>query len=63
LQNPEYLPALKALAQLYETLRDFQQAIAAWEAIQKLRPNDAEAFHKVKNLSAHFAMSRGNFGK
>jgi serine/threonine protein kinase len=63
LQDREYLPALRALARLYESLRDFHQAIAAWEAIKKLLPNDAEAFHKSQDLSAHFTMSRGRFGK
>jgi serine/threonine protein kinase len=61
LYDPEYLPALRALARLYEKQRDLKQAIAAWEAIRKIYPNDAEAYHKVQNLSAHFTMSRGRF--
>jgi hypothetical protein len=63
LEDPEYLPALRALARLYEKQRDFKLAIASWEAIRKLYPNDSEAYHKVQNLSAHFTMSRGRFGK
>jgi serine/threonine protein kinase len=61
LEDPEYLPALRALARLYEKSRDLKQAIAAWEAIRKVNPSDSEAYHKVQNLSAHFTMSRGRF--
>jgi serine/threonine protein kinase len=61
LQDPEYVPALRTLAQLYERLKDFHQAIAAWEALKKLRPHDAEAARKVKHLSANYAMSRARF--
>jgi serine/threonine protein kinase len=60
-QDPEYVPALRALALLYERLKDFHQAIAAWEALKKLRPHDGEAARKVQHLSANYAMSRGRF--
>jgi serine/threonine protein kinase len=60
-QDPEYAPALRALALLYERLKDFHQAIAAWEALRKLQPHDGEAARKVQHLSASYTMSRGRF--
>jgi serine/threonine protein kinase len=63
LQDAQNLPAVRALATLYEKLKDYQQAIGAWEALRRLKPNDAEAFHKINDLSAHFTLSRGRFGK
>jgi serine/threonine protein kinase len=60
-QDPEYAPALRALALLYERLKDFHQAIAAWEALKKLQPHDGEAARKVQHLSANYTMSRGRF--
>ena len=51
----------RALARLYEKRGNFTQAIALWELIRKVKPGDAEAQQKVKNLAADDTIARGQY--
>jgi len=55
-------PALsRSLAQVYETLGNFTEAIAQWENVRKVDPSDGEAFRKVRDLAARDTIARGNY--
>jgi serine/threonine-protein kinase len=58
ISDPENLDVLRTLARHYEKLKDFRQAIDTWEKVKQGDPRDAEAFRKVHDLSAHYAISR-----
>ncbi|MHB1423166.1 MAG: tetratricopeptide repeat protein [Gemmataceae bacterium] len=51
----------RALARLYEDRGNFTQAIALWELIHKVKPNDVEAKHKIKDLAADDTIVRGQY--
>lgn len=51
----------RELAQLYEKRRDFKEAIALWESIQKADPSDTEAHQKTKDLAASETIARGGY--
>jgi tetratricopeptide (TPR) repeat protein len=51
----------RALARVYEKRGNFTQAIALWEIVRKVKPGDAEATHKVKDLAADDTIARGQY--
>ncbi len=51
----------RALAQLYEKRGNFNQAIALWNLVRKVRPSDKEADRKLKDLAVHETIARGNY--
>src|SRR5260370_1298309 len=51
----------RALARLYEKRGNFARAITLWEMIRKVVPQDVEARHKGKDLSARETISRGRY--
>jgi hypothetical protein len=59
--NSSAVNILRALAGLYERQKRFPQAIAAWEKVRVLAPDDTEAPGKIKDLSASDTIARGNF--
>jgi serine/threonine protein kinase len=60
---PQYLPAHRALARLYERQRQFTDAIAIWELVRKAAPYDGEAARKIQDLAASDTIARGNYGR
>jgi tetratricopeptide (TPR) repeat protein len=51
----------RALARLYEKRGNFTQAMALWGLIRKVKPEDAEAANKIKNLAADDTIARGQY--
>jgi tetratricopeptide (TPR) repeat protein len=51
----------RALARLYERRGDFTQAMVLWQVVNKLRPDDHEATHKLKDLAVADTLTRGNY--
>jgi tetratricopeptide (TPR) repeat protein len=51
----------RALARLYEKRGNFTQAIALWGVIRKVKPTDAEAQQKMKDLAADDTIARGQY--
>jgi tetratricopeptide (TPR) repeat protein len=51
----------RALAQLYEKVGKFAQAMRLWEQVHKARPTDAEAANKAKDLAASDTIARGKY--
>ncbi len=60
-QNPNYLPAHRALATIYEKQRQYSDAIAVWELVRKVAPHDGEAARKINDLAASDTIARGNY--
>ncbi|MGH7171793.1 MAG: protein kinase domain-containing protein [Gemmataceae bacterium] len=60
-QDPRHLPAHRFLASIYERQRQYGDAIAAWDELRKVAPDDAEAAKKVKDLAASETIARGNY--
>jgi tetratricopeptide (TPR) repeat protein len=58
---PGDVPALRALAALYERQNRLRNAIVVWEQIRKAAPSDPEAGQKIMDLSASDTIARGNF--
>jgi serine/threonine-protein kinase len=54
---------IRALANLYEKLRRYRQAIALWEKVREAHPTDSEAGAKIKELSVNDTIARGNYGR
>jgi tetratricopeptide (TPR) repeat protein len=62
-QKQALYPALnRTLARLYEKRGHFTQAVALWELVRKAAPGDPEAAQKIKDLSAHETILRGQYG-
>jgi serine/threonine protein kinase len=59
--HPHHLPAYRALASIYERQRQFSAAIAVWEELRKLTPEDPEASRKINDLAASDTIMRGNY--
>jgi serine/threonine protein kinase len=59
--HPQHLPAYRALATLYEKQRQYSEAIAVWEELRKLTPEDREAARKINDLAAADTIVRGNY--
>ncbi len=53
----------RALARLLEKRGNFTEAIALWEMVRKVEPNDIEAQHKAKDLAANATIARGQYEK
>jgi tetratricopeptide (TPR) repeat protein len=51
----------RTLARLYEKRGNFTQAIALWELVHRVRPQDVEAQQKIKNLAADDTIARGQY--
>ena len=45
----------------YESQGSYPEAIAEWELVRKLDPNDGDAFRKVRDLAARDTIVRGNY--
>jgi serine/threonine protein kinase len=56
-----HLPAYRALASLYERQRQYSDAIAVYEELRKLNPNDVEVARKINDLAASDTIERGNY--
>jgi tetratricopeptide (TPR) repeat protein len=62
-QDPNYLPAHRALANLYEKQKQYSDAIAVWELVRKVAPHDGEAARKIQDLAASDTIARGGYGR
>jgi tetratricopeptide (TPR) repeat protein len=51
----------RALALLYEKVGKFAQAALLWEKVRQVRPTDAEAANKAKDLAASDTIARGQY--
>jgi tetratricopeptide (TPR) repeat protein len=49
---------LRHLGQIYELNQDYDRAIACWEKVKQLVPNDQDALRKMKGLAADATISR-----
>lgn len=59
--HPQHLPVYRALATIYEKQRQYSDAIAVWEELRKLTPEDREAARKINDLAASDTIVRGNY--
>ena len=59
--QPDDVGLNRALARLYEQRGDFTQAMALWGVVTRLRPDDIEAAHKLKDLAVADTLTRGNY--
>ncbi len=62
-QDRNYLPAHRALANLYEKQKQYSDAIAVWELVRKVAPHDGEAARKIQDLAASDTIARGGYGR
>lgn len=60
-KNPRDATLNRALARLFEKRGDFQKAIALWQVVREVAPNDVEAAHKAKDLAASETIKRGQY--
>lgn len=60
-QDRRNLPARRALAKIYEREQQFSDAIAVWEEVRKLDPDDVDAIRKINDLAVSDTLARGNF--
>jgi tetratricopeptide (TPR) repeat protein len=60
-RQPDDAGLNRALARLYERRGDFTQAMGLWGVVKKLRPDDHEATHKLKDLAVADTLTRGNY--
>jgi tetratricopeptide (TPR) repeat protein len=60
-EAPQSSDLVRAMARLYEQTEDWRQAIALWEKVRQLEPNDREAWHKVNDLSVEEHLAKGSF--
>jgi tetratricopeptide (TPR) repeat protein len=51
----------RPLARLYERRGNFNQAIALWEMVHKIEPDDPEACRKAKDLAASATIAKGRY--
>ncbi len=59
--GPKDADAHRILALLYEKTGQYSRAIALWERVKQLRPEDKEAASRVKNLAAAETIERGGY--
>lgn len=52
---------LRALARMYERDQNLNKAIAVWEQVRELVPDDIEAGDKIRELSVNETLARSNF--
>jgi tetratricopeptide (TPR) repeat protein len=60
-QDAKSVPILRALGELFERQKRFNQAIAVWEKVRELLPHDVEAADKIRALSVSETLARGGF--
>src|SRR5258708_1797550 len=60
-QAPQDPSLHRILARLYEKQGDLAQAVSVWELVRRWAPDDSEAMHKIKDLSAKDTIVRGNY--
>jgi tetratricopeptide (TPR) repeat protein len=60
-KDPRDAAVNRALARLYEKRGNFSQAIALWELVRRVVPNDVEAQGKSKDLAASETIARGHY--
>lgn len=51
----------RALARLFEKRGNFTHAIALWQMVREVAPDDVEAAHKAKDLAASETIARGGY--
>jgi hypothetical protein len=52
---------VRAAARFHEKSKDWLGAIALWEKVRQLEPNDHEARSKISNLSIEDHLAKGNY--
>ena len=52
--NPKDIEAYKKLGDLYVDMRNYKDALEAFEYVLKLKPNDTMASRRVKDISNRF---------
>jgi serine/threonine protein kinase len=62
-QAPDNADLMRALARVCEGLKDLKAAIALWERVNELVPNDPEARHKMNDLSVQEHLAHGHYRK
>jgi tetratricopeptide (TPR) repeat protein len=60
-KNPKDATLNRALARLFEKRGAFSQAIALWQLVKEVAPDDVEAQHKAKDLAASETIARGGY--
>jgi tetratricopeptide (TPR) repeat protein len=58
-QAPNDPELLRALAALHERRKDWRQAIALWERVRRLQPDDHDIQRKINELSVRDHLARG----
>lgn len=58
---PKHATLNRALARLFEKRGDYQRAIALWNLVKEVNPQDVEAAHKAKNLAATETINKGGY--
>lgn len=61
--KPQQGELLRALARLHEHLREWKAAVAQWQRVLLMDPNDVEAGRKVKDLTAQDLVASGHYGQ
>jgi len=62
-EAPQSSDLVRAMARLCEESKDWRQAIALWEKVRQLEPNDREAYRKVHDLSVEEHLAKGTYGR
>jgi serine/threonine protein kinase len=60
-QDPTSVAVLRELADLYGHQKRYSRAIALWEKVRELAPDDADAIAKIRELSVNDTLERGNY--
>jgi tetratricopeptide (TPR) repeat protein len=60
-QDPKSVAVLRELGEVFERQNRLNHAIAVWEKVRELVPDDPEATDKIRELSVKDTLSRGNF--
>jgi len=59
--DPNDWAANRLLATLYEKRGEYSRAIACWERVRRIRPEDKEAAARIKDLAAAETIQRGGY--
>src|SRR5205823_5728165 len=60
-KSPKDATLNRALARLFEKRGNFAHAIALWQLVKDVAPDDVEAAHKAKDLAASETIARGGY--
>ena len=60
-RRPRDIALNRVLARQYEKRSNFTQAMALWQVIRKVRPDDGEFDRKLKDLAASETIARGQY--